>query len=115
MAYDKVRDMSRREINRLKNKVRLWCVLHGVKMGIRYIDIDIDMKKQDFVYEEACAVCNTKNGNTCPGSQKLKENKPLLILDAKRMVLYRNVSAEKINKYAHKNKYLWCVEWVNHV
>jgi hypothetical protein len=100
--------MSRKEINRIKNKIRLWCVLHSVPFGKRGTS-------DGFVYKEACEACKRKNGGSCIGSQKVKENKPLLVLDTKRMRLYRNMGGTKINNYSHNNRNWWCVEWVNHV
>jgi hypothetical protein len=101
--------MSRREINKIKKKIRLWCVLHNVSLG------DRDTGANGFVYKEACGACMKKNGGRCMASQKVRNNTPLLVLDTKRMRLYRNMGANKINNYSQNNKSWWCVEWVNYV
>ena len=67
------------------------------------------------VYKKACEICKKKNGGECLGREKEAKNLPLLVLDTKRMYLYRNMYAGKINKLSKKNKHLWCAEWVNYV
>jgi hypothetical protein len=104
--------MSKEEINQIKNKIKLWCNLHGISMGNRGIS---KSGNTGFVYREGCLKCLQKNGGKCLGEAKLKTNGLAFVLDTKNMRLYQNIKIKTINEWSGKNKNLWCAEWVKYV
>ena len=103
--------LSNKDKQALKAKIKLWCVLNGVKIGIRENDSFAIVPY--FVYHEACVKCKHANHDKCPA---LADKVLIMNMKCMRMSLLSAVDERGRRKLiTKKNKYIWCVEWVKHV
>ena len=99
-----------KERRKLKSKIKLWCVLNDIPMGVRQKPEGVLM-----VYQEACDKCRAKNKGECVAK---KRNVLIMDVHCNRMYTIKDDGGLRYTKWERKirnNKFIWCVEWVHYV